>query len=90
MFVNNLATLNLYRTCVLYERVERMMSYSIDRAAPECGLSARTLRREASMGLLVLTKVRGRVLVLDEDLRAYLSARRINPMNQVTSMGRKR
>jgi excisionase family DNA binding protein len=55
------------------EPESRPLSYTFKGAARATGLGVTTLRREVRAGRLKKTKVRGRVLITDEELRRYLA-----------------
>jgi excisionase family DNA binding protein len=50
----------------------RPLSYTFKGAAKATGLSVNTLRREVRAERLKSTKVRGRVLITDDELRRFL------------------
>lgn len=52
----------------------RPLAYTYPGAAKATGLGVSTLRREVRAGRLKSTRVRGRVLITDEELRRYLAA----------------
>lgn len=61
------------------------LALPIDQAAAECGVSAKTLKREIAAGHLPVARIRGRQVVLLSDLSDYLQARRSCPSARTTA-----
>ena len=61
------------------------LALPISQAAAECGVSAKTLKREIAAGHLAVCRIRGRLVVLESDLSAYLQARRSCPSARTTA-----
>ena len=53
-----------------------MKTYSLESAAKELNVSPRTVAREVHDGLLPIIQIRGRSLILEEDLQQYLEKKR--------------
>jgi excisionase family DNA binding protein len=55
------------------EPESRPLAYSFQGASKATGLGVSTLRREVRAGRLRAVRVRGRVVITDEDLQRYLA-----------------
>jgi excisionase family DNA binding protein len=53
-----------------------MKTYRLESVARELDISQRSVLREVKDGVLLTIRVRGRVLVLEEDLQQYLAKKR--------------
>ena len=57
------------------------LAYSLDEAPEVCGLGTSKIKEAIAAGELAVVEIGKRVLVLDEDLRAYLARHRVTRGN---------